>query len=58
MKKNVNIKFYSEFDSCRIDIKNSSKASNSIELINCSDENVTSYYPNWFKDTRLRYCYH
>lgn len=52
MKENINFEFYSELDTCRIDIKNSCNPSNSIKLLDCSDKNVKSEYPKWYEDNK------
>lgn len=52
MKKDINLDLYAELDTCRIDIKNSFEPSNSIKLLNCSDENVKSEYPKWYENNK------
>lgn len=52
MEHNLEIELYSKLDECRIDIKNSFNPQNSIKLVSCSDENITTSYPKWFKDNK------
>lgn len=52
MKSDINIELYSKVDTCRVDIKNSLTPKNDIKLLNCSDENIKSIFPTWFKNDK------
>ena len=52
MHNRVDVEKLKKFLTGRIDIKNHGNQTNSIEIVECSDENINLEYPNWFSDDK------